>query len=141
MSQSFHRGRRLRWTPEIRSMVRETPPLLAEDLIMPYFVVETEDQSFRKEIGAFGMMEVVVSSIRSLIFGLVGSLVGVGILFALTELVGPVEGSMVRGFVYTAAAGLPALLATYGGAYLLHQSEAPFFDALFDKAARLLRRA
>ena len=52
MSQSFHRGRRLRWTPEIRSMVRETPPLLAEDLIMPYFVVETEDQSFRKEIGA-----------------------------------------------------------------------------------------
>lgn len=52
MSQSFHRGRRLRWTPEIRSMVRETPPLLTEDLIMPYFVVETEDQSFRKEIGA-----------------------------------------------------------------------------------------
>ena len=52
MSQSFHRGRRLRWTPEIRSMVRETPPLLTEDLIMPYFVVETEDQSFRKEIVA-----------------------------------------------------------------------------------------
>ena len=38
---AFHRGRRLRWTPELRTLVRETPPLLSEDLIMPYFVVET----------------------------------------------------------------------------------------------------
>ena len=49
---SFHRGRRLRATPELRTLVRETAPLLMEDLIQPYFVVETEDQSFRKEIGA-----------------------------------------------------------------------------------------
>ncbi|SDF54382.1 porphobilinogen synthase [Desulfovibrio legallii] len=47
---AFHRGRRLRWTPELRTLVRETPPLLAEDLIMPYFVVETADADFRKEI-------------------------------------------------------------------------------------------
>lgn len=49
---SFHRGRRLRATPELRTLVRETAPLLVENLIQPYFVVETEDQSFRKEIGA-----------------------------------------------------------------------------------------
>lgn len=95
----------------------------------------------RKEIGAFGMMEVVASSVRSLAFGLLGSAVGVAILWALTNFMGPVEGSMVRGFVYTAAAGIPALLVTYGSAYVLHKSEAPFFDALFDKAAGLLRRA
>ena len=52
MSQHFHRGRRLRWNAQVRDMVRETAPLLAEDLIMPYFVVETDDQSFRKEISA-----------------------------------------------------------------------------------------
>lgn len=52
MSPHFHRGRRLRWNPQVRDMVRETAPLLAEDLIMPYFVVETDDQSFRKEISA-----------------------------------------------------------------------------------------
>lgn len=52
MSQTFHRGRRLRWTPELRTLVRETPPLLVEDLIMPYFVVETEDASFRKEVAS-----------------------------------------------------------------------------------------
>ena len=35
MTTAFHRGRRLRWTPELRTLVRETPPLLVEDLIMP----------------------------------------------------------------------------------------------------------
>ncbi|WP_288230659.1 porphobilinogen synthase [uncultured Desulfovibrio sp.] len=52
MTTPFHRGRRLRWTPELRALVRETPPLLVEDLIMPYFVVETEDRSFRKEVAS-----------------------------------------------------------------------------------------
>ena len=49
---TFHRGRRLRATPELRTLVRETAPLLVEDCIMPYFVVETADKGFRKEIGS-----------------------------------------------------------------------------------------
>lgn len=48
----FYRGRRLRRTPELRAMVRETAPLRAAELIMPYFVVETDDAHFRKEIDA-----------------------------------------------------------------------------------------
>lgn len=47
----FHRGRRLRRTPAIREMVRETT-VAAADLIMPYFVVDTPDASFRQEIGS-----------------------------------------------------------------------------------------
>ncbi|MBQ5727323.1 MAG: porphobilinogen synthase, partial [Mailhella sp.] len=39
---SFYRGRRLRRSPILREMVRETS-LAAADLIMPYFVVETDD--------------------------------------------------------------------------------------------------
>lgn len=50
MDTVFHRGRRLRRSPQLRALVRETAPLLAEELIMPYFVVETDDQSFRKEV-------------------------------------------------------------------------------------------
>ncbi|MBQ3060672.1 MAG: porphobilinogen synthase [Desulfovibrio sp.] len=50
MTTTFHRGRRLRRSPQLRALVRETAPLLTEELIMPYFVVETEDQSFRKEV-------------------------------------------------------------------------------------------
>lgn len=52
MTTPFHRGRRLRRTPQLRSLARQTPPLLTEDLIMPYFVVESEDQSFRKEVAS-----------------------------------------------------------------------------------------
>lgn len=49
---SFHRGRRLRRTPELRALTRETPPLSAASLIMPYVVVETDDASFCKEIAS-----------------------------------------------------------------------------------------
>ncbi len=49
---SFHRGRRLRTTQALREMVRETSPLRAENLVMPYFVVDTDDSSFRKEISS-----------------------------------------------------------------------------------------
>ena len=49
MLRTFHRGRRLRQSPELRALVRDTPPLLAEDLIMPYFAGETDDRHFRRE--------------------------------------------------------------------------------------------
>lgn len=47
----FFRGRRLRRTSQLRDLVAETK-ILAEDLIQPYFVVETEDSSFAKEIAS-----------------------------------------------------------------------------------------
>ncbi|MDR1856213.1 MAG: porphobilinogen synthase [Desulfovibrio sp.] len=50
LNEPFHRGRRLRATAQLRALVQETPPLTASDLIMPYFVEETEDTSLRKEI-------------------------------------------------------------------------------------------
>ena len=45
----FYRGRRLRRNAPIRAMIRETR-LSAQDLIMPYFVVDTDDNNFRAEI-------------------------------------------------------------------------------------------
>jgi porphobilinogen synthase len=47
----FFRGRRLRRTPGIRAMVRETI-LRPEDLIQPYFVAETDDPGFEKAISS-----------------------------------------------------------------------------------------
>ena len=47
----FYRGRRLRRNPVIREMVRETQ-LSAADLMMLYFVVDTTDEDFKKEIHA-----------------------------------------------------------------------------------------
>ncbi|WP_243439069.1 porphobilinogen synthase [Fundidesulfovibrio soli] len=47
----FHRGRRLRRTPAMRDLVRETA-LTRNDLIMPYFVAETGPADMVKPIGA-----------------------------------------------------------------------------------------
>jgi len=47
----FFRGRRLRRTAALREMVRENE-LRAQDLIMPYFVVDTGDATFRKPISS-----------------------------------------------------------------------------------------
>lgn len=52
MKKDFFRGRRLRQTPQMRALVRETGPLLRSQLIMPYFVVDSEDSGFIKEISA-----------------------------------------------------------------------------------------
>lgn len=51
--QSFiYRGRRLRQSQTMRAFCRETGPLLRSQLIQPYFVVESEDKNFSKEISA-----------------------------------------------------------------------------------------
>ncbi len=47
----FHRGRRLRRTPVIRDLIRETT-LSAADLMMPYFVAESDDPEFKKPISS-----------------------------------------------------------------------------------------
>ncbi len=47
----FYRGRRLRNSLAMRELVRENE-VTANDLIMPYFVVETDDESFMKEISS-----------------------------------------------------------------------------------------
>ncbi|BCS90293.1 porphobilinogen synthase [Pseudodesulfovibrio sediminis] len=47
----FFRGRRLRSSLAMRELVRENA-VTANDLIMPYFVVETDDDSFKKEISS-----------------------------------------------------------------------------------------
>lgn len=50
MPTSFFRGRRLRQSSQLRDLVRETAPLKAAQMIMPYFVMDTKDNSFKQEI-------------------------------------------------------------------------------------------
>lgn len=91
----------------------------------------------RSELGPIGLRSIVSSSVRACAFGLAGSFLGAGIISVLEMLVGPCQG-MLRGVLYAAAGGLPALVVTYGTAFMLHMSDAPFFDAVF---SRVLRRA
>lgn len=91
----------------------------------------------RAELGGIELGSVAAASARAVVFGALGSAVGFGILAALVEFAGPCEG-LVRGVLYAAAGGLPALIVTFGLASVLKMSDAPFFEALFSK---LLRRS
>jgi porphobilinogen synthase len=51
MTAPFYRGRRLRRTPALRDLVRETE-IRPQDLIQPYFVAETNDPNFIQPIAS-----------------------------------------------------------------------------------------
>lgn len=52
MSDLIFRGRRLRQNPAMRNLCRQTGKLEKVKLIMPYFVIETNETYFKKEIPA-----------------------------------------------------------------------------------------
>lgn len=95
--------------------------------------------SVRKEIGPFGMRSILVSCARALGFGALGAAAGALVLFGMGSLFGAAQG-MLSNIIYTLVAGSVALVACYGSAHAAHVSEAPFFDALFDRLGRVLAR-
>ncbi|WP_322150835.1 murein biosynthesis integral membrane protein MurJ [Paratractidigestivibacter sp.] len=93
----------------------------------------------RAIVGGIGASQLVAPIIRSFVFGAIGSVVGFVLLELLEARFGMCYGA-ARGLMYSAAAGIPAILACFGLASLLHMSDAPFFDSIFSKLARLVRR-
>ncbi len=64
LDAEFFRGRRLRMSAGVRSLVRENH-LRPEDMVMPYFVVETDDTDFKKPIGSMpGQFQLSLSQLE-----------------------------------------------------------------------------
>ena len=95
--------------------------------------------SIRREVGAFGLRSVIAPCLRAAGFGLLGSAVGWVVLQGLTMLMGSPSGTL-QGLVFVAAAGVPAIIVSFGLPYALGVSEAPFFDGIFGRIARLVKR-
>ncbi|MBU1002066.1 MAG: porphobilinogen synthase [Proteobacteria bacterium] len=67
----FFRGRRLRKTSALRDILRENI-VQPEDLVMPYFVVETDDPDFKKPIGAMpGQFQLSLDQLEKQVAGAV----------------------------------------------------------------------
>ncbi|WP_302153702.1 murein biosynthesis integral membrane protein MurJ [uncultured Enorma sp.] len=96
--------------------------------------------SIRREIGAFGLRSIVAPSLRAFGFGILGSAVGWVVLHALTFVLGEPSGTLM-GILFVAVAGIPAIVASFGVAYMMGVSESPFFDGIFRRISRLLKRA
>lgn len=93
--------------------------------------------SLRRTLGPLGLSAVLVSLVKTVVLGLLGAAVGALILNALNVFVGDCAGQTIRSVLYCVAAGVPALVVTYGGAMLLGMPEAAMISRL---GSRLLRR-
>lgn len=73
LDSDFHRGRRLRMSPGVRTLVRENE-IRPADLVMPYFVAETDDSGFRKPIGSMpGQFQLSLDQLEQQVAGAVAN--------------------------------------------------------------------
>ena len=86
----LYRGRRLRRNPTLREMVRETI-LRPEDLIMPYFVIETDQKNVRNPIAAMpGQFQLSLDALEETVARDVGNGLRSCLLFGIPEEKDPV---------------------------------------------------
>jgi porphobilinogen synthase len=85
LDAEFFRGRRLRMHPGVRALVRENE-IRPADLVMPYFVVETDDQDFKKPIGSMpGQFQLSLSQLEKQVAAAVDKGLAAALLFGIPK--------------------------------------------------------
>lgn len=85
LESDFYRGRRLRMSPGVRALVRENE-IRPADLVMPYFVVETDDADFKKPIGSMpGQFQLSLKQLESQVAAAVANGLGSVLLFGIPK--------------------------------------------------------
>ncbi len=85
LDSDFHRGRRLRMSPGVRTLVRENE-IRPADLVMPYFVAETDDPGFRKPIGSMpGQFQLSLDQLEQQVAGAVANGLNSVLLFGIPK--------------------------------------------------------
>ena len=93
--------------------------------------------SLRRKLGQLGMRSVIVTFLKSLAIGAAGAGAGFALLSLLNATMGNCSGATMRSILYCVLAGVPALIVTYGLAFLLRMPEARLIKTL---TRRFLRR-
>ncbi|MHC1751371.1 porphobilinogen synthase [Humidesulfovibrio sp.] len=85
LESDFYRGRRLRMSPGVRALVRENE-IRPADLVMPYFVVETDDADFKKPIGSMpGQFQLSLKQLEAQVAAAVAKGLGSVLLFGIPK--------------------------------------------------------
>ncbi len=92
--------------------------------------------ALRRRLGHIGLVSMAFAFVRSLGLGLLGSVVAVLIMRVLEAFIGPVVGSPLRGIINCFAAGIPAVLVTYGLAVICKFPEAAAIRSLLGRLRR-----
>lgn len=91
----------------------------------------------RREIGGLNLSRIVSSSLRSLAYGAAGAAVALLLAMVFSGLLSPIPSATIRAIITVTAAGIPAVLVTFGLAYLTHAPEMSMVNRLL---GRLLHR-
>jgi putative peptidoglycan lipid II flippase len=97
--------------------------------------------SLRRQLGSIGLASVIGSCLRALALGGAGAVVGMGVLFMLGKVMGPIGSSAGAALVQTVLAGVPAVAVTFGLSIALGLEEVSTFRDLAGRLVARLRRA
>ncbi|MEE1159811.1 MAG: murein biosynthesis integral membrane protein MurJ [Atopobiaceae bacterium] len=89
--------------------------------------------SLRRQLGNMGLKSVLFSALKATVLGALGAGVGYGLLMALQSNFGPLGSSILQALAYTVAAGIPAVLVTFGIAVALRMPEAATFSSILGR--------
>lgn len=89
--------------------------------------------SLRRQLGNMGLRSVLASAIKALVLGALGAGVGFGVLWGIQMVLGPLGGSALQAVAYTAVAGIPAVLVTFGIAVARNMPEAATFNSILGR--------
>ncbi len=93
--------------------------------------------SLKNTYAGISFTRILLGVLRSILFGLLGAAVALGIMYGISMLRGPFDGSLMQAVLLCVAAGIPAVLVTFGTAVVLRVPEASMVTLLVNK---LLRR-
>jgi putative peptidoglycan lipid II flippase len=89
--------------------------------------------SLRRQLGNMGLKSVLFSALKATVLGALGAGVGYGLLMVLQSNFGPLGSSILQALAYTVAAGIPAVLVTFGIAVALRMPEAATFSSILGR--------
>lgn len=90
----------------------------------------------RVKLGTFGMRQIARACVLALALGLLGTLTGGMLLFALETFVAPIEGAAYIALPYIIICGLVSLLTTFGLAIKFKVKEAAFLTSALSKITK-----
>lgn len=95
----------------------------------------------RKRLGRMNLSSTIKSCVLGTLMGAAGSIVGGGLLWAITSYLAPLSGSIGQAFLYIVICGLTSLVVTFGLAIKFDVRDAGFVTSLIKRLLRKLKRA
>ncbi len=95
----------------------------------------------RKRLGRMNLSSTIKSCVLGTLMGAAGSIVGGGLLWAITSYLAPLSGSIGQAFLYIVICGLTSLVVTFGLAIKFDVKDAGFVTSLIKRLLRKLKRA